>query len=224
MLVFPDGRTLGTIGGGEVEYRVVAESLDALKEGKTRLVEYNLSNPEDGDPAVCGGQLMVYIEPILPRNKLVIIGGGHVGKEVAHLAHWLGFHVTVCDDRPEFCSPESVPYADEYLTDGLPEITPWTYAALTTRKVEIDLLHLPVLLNSKAAYIGVIGSQRRWEITKKSLLESGIPQEKIDIIHSPIGLALNAETPREISISIIAEIIMVQKQGDSKPMSVTGRK
>jgi len=219
MLVLPDGRTLGTIGGGEVEYRVVAESLDALKEGTTRLLEYNLSNPENGDPAICGGRLMVYVEPILPRNKLVIIGGGHVGSEVAHLGHWLGFHVTVCDDRPEFNNPESIPYADEFLSEGLPEITPWTYVALTTRDVEIDLTHLPILLNSEAAYIGVIGSRRRWEITKNSLLESGIPREKIDIIRSPIGLALNAETPREISISIMAEIIMVQKHGDCEPMS-----
>ena len=90
---------------------------------------------------------------------------------------------------------------------------------LTTRSVEIDLDHLPGLLNSDAAYVGVIGSRRRLESTKKELLKLGYSEENIDIIHSPIGLALNAETPREIALSIMAEVVLVQKHGEFKPMS-----
>jgi xanthine dehydrogenase accessory factor len=219
MLVFPDGSTTGTVGGGELEHRVITEALETLREGRTRLKDYRLNDPKEGDPGVCGGQLKIYIEPVMPRDRLVLVGGGHVGREVAHLAGWLGFHVSVCDDRPEYCNPEAVPGADEYVPEGLPEITPWTYAVLTTRNVEIDMLYLPALLDSEAAYIGVIGSRKRWATTQGMLLESGISQEVIHRIRSPIGLALNAETPKEIALSIMAEILMVQKAGISEPMS-----
>jgi len=219
MLVFPGGTTFGTIGGGEFEHRVIAAALEALGEGQPRLMEYRLVDPQEGDPGICGGQLRVYIEPLLPGYRLVVIGAGHVGREVVHLAGWLGFHVSVCDDRAEFCNAEAVPGADDYFPEGLPEITPRTYVVMTTRSVEIDMRYLPVLLESDAAYIGVIGSRRRWETTKGMLLDSSVAVEKIDRIRSPIGLALNAETPKEIALSIMAEILMVQKQGTDDSMS-----
>jgi xanthine dehydrogenase accessory factor len=166
---------------------------------------------------------------MLPKKILVIVGGGHVGREVAHLGRWLGFRVVVCDDRPEVSNPESIPDADEFYYDPLTaiqqeiEITPWTYFVLTTRSVDVDIAILPTILESRAAYIGVIGSRRRWATTRGKLLESGIPQEKIDIIYSPIGLNLNAETPEEIAVSIMAEIIMIIKNGDSNPMVVEAK-
>jgi xanthine dehydrogenase accessory factor len=98
MLVYPDGHFLGTVGGGEVEIRVLQEALGAIQDGKPRKLQYNMVNPQRGDPGVCGGTLEVYVEPILPDPTLVVIGGGHVGKCVAHLAKWLGFQVAVSDD------------------------------------------------------------------------------------------------------------------------------
>ncbi|MBN1668477.1 MAG: XdhC family protein, partial [Anaerolineales bacterium] len=111
MLVYPDGSFIGTVGGGEVENRVIQEALQALRDGQPRNLEYAMSAPERGDPGVCGGQLEVYVEPILPKPTLALIGAGHVGKAVAHLAHWLGFRVVVNDDRPDFCTPAVVPDA-----------------------------------------------------------------------------------------------------------------
>jgi xanthine dehydrogenase accessory factor len=225
MLVYPNGEFAGTIGGGEVEHLVIREALEAFREGKSRMVKYSMVDPKRGDPGVCGGQLDIFIEPIMPRNKLVIIGGGHVGREVAHLGHWLGFRVAICDDRPEFCNPETIPEADEFYPDLFSDVsqniefTPWTYVVLTTRSLELDLKILPTLLESDAAYIGVIGSRRRWGTAKGKLLESGIPQYKIDMIRSPIGLSLKAETPREIALSILAEIIMVYKHADGQSKS-----
>ena len=109
MLVYPDGRTVGTVGGGEIEHRVTSEALAALETGHPMYLEYNMADPSRGDPGVCGGRVEVYVEPILPKPVLVVIGGGHVGKALTHLAHWLGFWVAVCDDRSEFCNPQSVP-------------------------------------------------------------------------------------------------------------------
>jgi xanthine dehydrogenase accessory factor len=225
MLVYKDGETSGTIGGGEMENRVIGEALEALSEGKPRLIRYSMVDPSRGDPGVCGGQLQIYIEPILPMKTIVIIGGGHVGREVAHLGKWLGFRVVVCDDRPDVATPESVPDADQYYSDPITaiqrdiEITSWTYFVLTTRSVDVDVSILPAILEKESGYIGVIGSRRRWATTRTKLLEIGSPKEKIDSIHSPIGINLNAETPEEIAISIIAEILMLIKHGDCMPMS-----
>ena len=145
MLVYADGSIIGTVGGGEVESRVIEEALDALKDGTPRILPFSMFDPQRGDPGVCGGQLEVFVEPILPPPLLVVIGSGHVGKAVAHLAHWLGFRVAVSDDRPEFCAPEVVPDADAYYPVPMAElptqfeITPWTYLVLTTRGSNIDV-------------------------------------------------------------------------------------
>src|SRR5512146_515333 len=122
MLVLPDGSIQGTVGGGELENRVIQEALAALKDGRSRLLEYSLVDPARGDVGVCGGQVEVFVEPLLPPPTVVIVGGGHVGKAVAHLAKWLGFHVAVCDDRPEFCSPEANPDADEFFPVPMAEL------------------------------------------------------------------------------------------------------
>jgi xanthine dehydrogenase accessory factor len=146
MLVYPDGHIIGTVGGGEVENRVIKEAIKAIDDKTPRLLAYNMANPERGDPGVCGGQVEIYVEPILPKPVLVVVGVGHVGKAVAHLAKWLGFIVAVSDDRPNFCNPEAIPEADEFYPlplEELPQklsITPWTYIVLTTRGMDIETL------------------------------------------------------------------------------------
>lgn len=225
MLVYPDGNIDGTVGGGEMESRVIAQALEAMREGKPRILSYSLADPERGDPGVCGGQLEIFVEPVKPKPTLVVVGAGHVGQAVAHLAHWLGYRVVVSDDRPEFCNPEAVPEADEFYPmplENLPDelkITPWTYVVLTTRGVDVDVKGVPALLRTEAAYIGVIGSKRRWRTARDKMIAAGVPVERIDQVRSPIGLELNAETPEEIAVSIMAEIIMLRRGGDAKPMS-----
>ena len=226
MLVYPDKRIVGSVGGGEIETRVITEALLALSDGKTRLMEMDLADPTKGDAGVCGGQVTVFVEPILANPLLVVVGGGHVGKAVAHLAHWLGFRVAVSDDRPEFCSPEANPDAQIYYPMALAElprhlsISPQTYLVLTTRGAEVDIAGLPALLEYPAAYIGVIGSKRRWAITCEGLRRAGVTEEKINWIHSPVGLELNAETPEEIAVSIMAEIIQLRNGGTGKSMKM----
>jgi xanthine dehydrogenase accessory factor len=219
ILVYHNGEFTGTIGGGELEHRVIGEAIDAMNDGTPRTISYSMTDPDRGDPGVCGGQLKIFIEPILPKKKLIIIGGGHVGREVAHLGHWLGFKVIVCDDRPEISNPETIPDADDFYYDSLSslkndiEIDQWTYFVLTTRSVDVDISILPIILMSDAAYFGVIGSKRRWATTKNKLQASGIPEEKIIAIHSPIGLDIGAETPEEIALSIMAEITSLINTG-----------
>lgn len=226
MLVYTDGSFIGTVGGGEVESRVIREAQAAIQDGRPRLLTYDMVDPKQGDPGVCGGQMEVYVEPILSRPTLLIVGGGHVGKAVAHLARWLNFRVAVSDDRPEYCTPEANPDAHDFYPvklNELPEkmkITPDTYIVLTTRGVNIDIEGLPALLRSPARYIGVIGSRRRWTVTRKALEDAGVEKELLDRVTSPMGLELNAETPEEIAVSIMAEIIMLRNGGSGERMKM----
>lgn len=226
MLVYPDGKFIGTVGGGDLEHRVLDEAWMSLSDGEARLLSYKMSDPSRGDPGVCGGNVEVFVEPVLPPAMIVVIGAGHVGKAVVHLAKWLGFRVAVNDDRAEFCNPESVPGADAYYPvemGKLPEhlkINRRTYLIITSRGSSVDVLGLPSLLESDAAYIGVIGSRRRWLTTVKALKAKGVSEERIERVHSPMGLELNAETPEEIAVSIMAEVLMLKDKGTGKPMKV----
>lgn len=224
MLVYPDGKFIGTVGGGDLEHRVLDEAWMALSDGEPRTLRYTLSDPTRGDPGVCGGTVEVFVEPILPPATIIVIGGGHVGKAVVHLAKWLGFRVVVSDDRAEFCNAEAVPGADAYFPMPMAElanqlqVTRQTFLVVTSRGSGIDAAGLPPLLESKAAYIGVIGSKRRWLTTVKALREKGVSEELIKRVHSPVGLELNTETPEEIAVSIMAEILMVRDKGTGKQM------
>jgi xanthine dehydrogenase accessory factor len=224
MLVYPDGSILGTVGGGELENRVRIEALASLQDGKPRNLAYTMADPARGDPGLCGGQVEVFVEPILPSPVLVVVGGGHVGKAVAHLAKWLGFRVAVSDHRPEFCTREANPDADDFYPVPLAElplqltITPQTALVLTTRGSNVDVAGLPALLDSQAGYIGVIGSRKRWNTTIKALNQQGISDEILERIHSPIGLGIGAETPEEIAVSILAEILMLRASGSGRAM------
>ena len=224
MLVYPDGKFIGTVGGGELESRIIKAALESLTNGKAQTLSYTMADPGRGDPGVCGGTVEVFVEPILPPALIVVIGAGHVGKAVVHLAKWLGFRVALSDDRAEFCNPESIPNADAYYPVPMAElanqlkVTRQTYLVITSRGSAIDAAGLPNLLDSDAAYIGVIGSKRRWLTTVKALKEKGVADEKIARVHSPMGLELNAETPEEIAVSIMAEIMMLRDRGTGKQM------
>lgn len=227
MLVYGDGRVVGTIGGGEMEERVRQAALQSMADGATALLHYTFQDPAQGDPGVCGGEVDVFVEPLGRQPTLVVIGGGHVGRAVLHLARWLGFRTVVCDDRPEFASAESAPEADQAIACPMGEITshvtitPDTYLVLTTRGVPLDVEALPALLGGPAAYIGVIGSRKRWETTAKELRERGVTPEALARVTSPMGLELKAETPEEIAVSILAQIIQQRRGGSGDSMAHT---
>jgi len=170
------------------------------------------------------GEVEVFVDPIGNKPAVVVFGGGHVGRAVVHLAHWLGFRTVIADDRAEYASRESAPEADEHIVCPLGElaqrtrIDAMTYLVLATRGVGIDVEGLPALLDSPAAYIGIIGSRRRWETASAELEGRGVPRAGLERIHSPMGLELNAETPEEIAVSILSEIILVRRGGTGESM------
>lgn len=229
MLVRADGSIVGTIGGGAMESLVITEAVAAIQDGKTRIPSYTLNDIKAGDPGICGGTVQVFIEPIGFPPTILVIGGGHVGKALAELGKWADYRVILSDDREEFCNPNYVAGLDGYLVckpGEIPQqmtITSQTYIAAVTRGLPVDINLIPALLATDAAYIGLIGSRRRWALTVKALKEEhGLSEAELSRIHAPIGLELQAETPQEIAVSILAEIIMFRRGGTGQPMRWIG--
>lgn len=217
MLVYPDGRISGTVGGGEMEARVVQEAIKAFETGIGKVLDYELVDPGRGDPGVCGGEVRIYLEVFMPTPTVYVIGCGHVGRAVVDLAHWLGFRVVAYDDRPEML--EGLTGADATvsgtITDALENtpVTRDTHVVVVTRNVELDTELMPPLLSTPARTIGLIGSSRRWNVTRDRLRDKDIPDDQLDRVISPIGVELHAETPEEIAVSILAEIIRERRSG-----------
>lgn len=224
MLVYPDGTIDGTIGGGEMESRVIRDALAALSRRETRVASYALRDPAGGDPGVCGGEVEIFMEPLNRDATLLVIGAGHVGRALLHLGKWLGFRVVVSDDRAEYCTPEAAPGADEYLAISIAELCerfPFdedTYVVMPTRGMPVDVDGLPHLLEQPHAYLGVIGSKRRWATAVERLVDKGVAPGRLAAVHAPMGLELNAETPEEIALSILAEVVMQRNRASGASM------
>lgn len=211
MLIRDDGSRLGTVGGGEMESRVVDVAVEAMADGQPRLLTYRLVDPSTGDPGVCGGEMDVYVEPYMDTASLLIIGAGHVGRAVCELAQWTGWDVHLWDDRPEQLEELDdavTPHGGE-LSEVLADIPLDARSAIVmvTRNVPLDVELIPEVVKQPAAYIGLMGSARRWSTTKKLLIDAGCSEDEISRISTPIGLEIGAETPEQIAISIMAEVV-----------------
>lgn len=217
MLVYGDGSTSGTIGGGEMEARVVAEAESCLADGRSRRLNYSLLDPAAGDPGVCGGDVELYLEPHMPQTTIYVIGIGHVGKAVIELAGWLGYRVIAWDDRDEML--DQVDAAEAVLSGSLTEaleahpIDAHTRVVMVTRNTALDVEILPALLATPAPYIGLMGSSRRWQTTRTKLEAAGVESAALDRVQSPIGIEISAESPSEIAVSILAEVIANERGG-----------
>ena len=219
MLVFRDGTIKGTIGGGEMERRVIEEAKSALESGQPRMVHYSFREVEQGDVGVCGGENDVFIDVIGPSKELLIIGAGHVGQAVAQLGEFLGMDCIVFDTRPEYANQERFPRARQIIVGpvgqelGQYPITRQSYVDIVTRGHLQDSEALEVVVRSPAAYIGMIGSRRKTLRVLEMMKAQGIEQELLDRVHAPIGLEIGAETPEEIAVSIMGQIIATMRCG-----------
>ncbi len=216
LLVVIDGtstRTLGTIGGGEMEARCIVEATAALNDGNSRTVTYELLDAANGDPGVCGGTVELLVEPFLPTPTVYVIGCGHVGAAVVNLAKWMGYRVVATDDRVALATHANLPGADAVFAGPFVEalhaepIGAHTSVVVVTRNMAVDLELLPLVLATSARFVGVMDSARRWATTATALKEGGVSDEALARVRSPIGLNINAETPEEIAVSIMAAVV-----------------
>lgn len=219
MLVFADGRTVGTIGGGCYENDALLKARDALRTRKAIRAKYDLNDDFAEDTGlVCGGQMEVFIEPLEAPPALYVFGAGHVGFYVARLASDAGFEVHVVDDRAAFANRERFPGAAEVVVDDIPTwlsdttLPPSAYAVIVTRGHRHDLDALQALAPRPLRYLGLIGSRAKVARIYEQLLAQGeIRLEDLSHVHAPIGLDIGAVTPQEIAVSIVAELVAVRR-------------
>jgi xanthine dehydrogenase accessory factor len=217
MLVFSDGRTVGTIGGGCYENDAFWKAREAITNRRPQLIHYELSDDFAQETGlICGGQMDVYIEPIEPSPELYVIGAGHVGYHLARLAADVGFRVHVVDDREKFANADRFPMAAEVITADIPSwiegasLPPHAYVVIVTRGHNNDLDALRALAPRDLRYLGLIGSRAKVARIYDALLEESMPADRLRQVHAPIGLDIGAVTPQEIAVSILAELIAVK--------------
>jgi xanthine dehydrogenase accessory factor len=219
MLVYADGRVVGTVGGGCYENDALWKARETLKTRKACTVRYELADDfAEESGLICGGQMEVFIEPIEPSPAVYVFGAGHVGQYVARVAHDAGFRVHVVDDRAKFANRERFPDATEIVVDDIPAWLARTtlpgsaYAVIVTRGHRHDLDAMRALAPRKLRYLGLIGSRAKVKRIYDALVEDGsVPIEQLETIHAPIGLDIGAVTPQEIAVAIVAELIAVRR-------------
>ena len=227
MLVFADGRTVGTIGGGCYENDALGRARDAIASGRPAIVKYDLNDDfaqESG--LICGGQMEVYIDPIAPAPALYVIGAGHVGCHLARVAADAGFRIHVIDDREKFANAERFPAAENIEVDDIAawlhraDLPPSAYVVIVTRGHTHDFDALRALAARDLRYVGLIGSRAKVARVFDALEAEGMPVECLARVHAPIGLDIGAITPAEIAISILAELIAVRHGKDVSSLSM----
>jgi len=217
MLVFGDGRIVGTIGGGCYENDAFWKAREAINSRRPELVHYELDDDFAQETGlICGGQMDVYIEPIEPSPELYVIGAGHVGFHLARVAHEVGFRMHVVDDREKFANRERFPDAVEIVVDDVPawiaraQLPAHAYAVIVTRGHTNDLEALRALAPLQLRYLGLIGSRAKVARIYDQLVADQISPDTLKHVHAPIGLDIGAVTPQEIAVSILAELIAVK--------------
>jgi xanthine dehydrogenase accessory factor len=223
MLAYADGRTEGTIGGGCYEHDALGKAREAIRLGRPRLVHYTLNDDLAAESGlICGGQMDVYIEPLVPASHLYLVGAGHISHELARVTQALGFQLHVLDDRGKFASEDRFPGA-EVVVDDIPRwlesasLPPSAYVVVVTRGHRHDLDALRVLVNRDTRYLGLIGSRSKVLKIFEALTAEGVAAERLDRVHAPIGLDIGAVSPAEIAVSIAAELVAARSGRLTEP-------
>lgn len=222
LLVREDGSMLGTIGGGCVEAEVWNAAREVIESEKPRHLHFSLGQDAAYDNGlICGGQLDIFVEPVIPQPTAIIFGAGHISKSLARVAGLAGFRTVIVDDREMFANRERFPDADEVFADEYENVFPklnvneTTYLVIVTRGHRDDMRVLKWAVGTSAKYISMIGSKRKVINVVRELEKEGIPASAFERIHAPMGFDIGAVTPEEIAISVAAEMIAVRRNPDS---------
>ena len=228
LLVREDGSMTGTIGGGCVEAEVWTAAREVIETEKPKHLTFNLGQDAAYDNGlICGGQLDVFVEPVLPVPHAFIFGAGHISKSLSKVATLAGFASVVVDNRDTFANRERFPEAAEVHAEEYEEIFPRLainetgYVIIVTRGHRDDMRVLKLAIGTPARYIAMIGSKRKVLNVIRELEKEGIPRESFERIHAPMGLDIGAISPEEIAISVVAEMIAVRRNAGSNWRSLS---
>ncbi len=218
MLIREDGSLAGTIGGGCVEAEVWNAAREVIATERPRSLQFSLGHDAAYDNGlICGGQLTVFVEPVIPQPRLLLFGAGHISRSIAKLAHLAGFAVTVIDNRETYANRERFPEAEEIFAEEYEELFPklhsneTTYHVIVTRGHRDDMRVLRWSIDQTARYIAMVGSRRKVIGVVKEFEKEGVPRERFERIFAPMGFEIGAITPEEIAVSVVAEMIACRR-------------
>jgi xanthine dehydrogenase accessory factor len=228
MLVLADGTILGTIGGGRVEKEVTDAAQALLAEGaaaRARLVRFHLTREL---AMCCGGEMEVFLEPLIPEPALIVCGAGHVARALVPVARSCGFAPIVVDELAEMANAERFPEAVRFVDSF--DVRDWkdvpldgdSYVVIVTRDHAQDQALLEQLIGRELAYLGLIGSRRKIEMFKQRLSARGVEAGRFARLHAPIGLDIGAQTPEEIAVAIVAQLIETRAARRTAKSAATG--
>ncbi|ACM05520.1 MULTISPECIES: XdhC family protein [Thermomicrobium] len=215
LLVFEDGRTIGSLGSSELDAIVNEDARSLFESGEPTIRTYRTRE---------GQEIEVFLEPHLPPRHLVVIGAVHIAVPLVAMAKELGYRTTVIDAREFFATRERFPHADQLIVAWPDEallglkITPQTDIVILAHDEKFEDPALHVALRSRAGYIGAIGSRKTSQQRLERLRRAGFSEEQLARIHAPIGIDIGAKTPGEIAVSILAEIIAVRRGRIGQPL------
>jgi xanthine dehydrogenase accessory factor len=220
MIIKEDGSSIGSVGGGRVEHQVQGKAIELMNSNESQLVHFDLSGKEKGG-MICGGQMDVFLEPIVSQETLYIFGAGHISQSTVTIATMLGFRVIVIDPRSEYNNIERFPDAGSLVVEPFEDsfsklsVDKESYIVICTTGHKSDEPCVQFAVGTEAKYVGMMGSRKKVKEVKERLMQKGVSQQQLDRLHAPIGLAIGAETPQEIAMSIMSEIIKVRRGRDS---------
>lgn len=220
MGVLKDGTIIGTVGGGAVENAIIRASIEAIETQKSGRFIYNLNESNKELNMACGGEIEVYIKVLIPKRKLLIVGGGHIALPLHFIANILGYDIVIFEDREEYCNSERFKLAKEFLLGDIKEnlkkysINNQCSVVIITRGHLHDYEALKTVIDTEANYIGMIGSKSKVKKTISKLLDEGFSKDLLNKIYSPIGIDLGGERPEDIALGIMAEISLVINDGN----------
>ncbi len=229
MVVGRDGRLRGTVGGGCVEAEILWRAREAIDNRKCEIYSYDYNADEEENGLICGGSVTVFIEPVIPAPRVFMVGAGHIAMPLSQIAKLAGFEVIVMDDRVKYANRERFPEADVVEAGPIPELADKftygdnAYVVIVTRGHTSDEEALRTFIKYDTAYLGLIGSVTKIEKIFNRLERDGVPREKLERVHSPMGLDLGGSNPGEIAVSIVAEMLAVRYQRAGKPMKYSER-
>jgi len=216
-----DGSMIGTVGGGCVEAEVWTAAREVIETDKPRHLNFSLGEDAAYDNGlICGGQLNIFVEPVTPQPRAFIFGGGHVSKSLSKVANLAGFATVIIDDREAFANKERFPEADEVYAEEYESVFPkltitsTSYLIIVTRGHRDDMRVLRWAVETPAKYVAMIGSKRKTISVVKELEKEGFPRHLFEKIFAPMGLEIGAETPEEIAISVVGEMIAMRRAPD----------
>lgn len=219
MLVRSDGSILGSVGGGCLEAEVWEAAMKVIEKETPEVLNFDLTGREETpEGLICGGTMQVFVEPILAQPTVYLFGAGHVGFALSRFARIAGFRVVVIDDRPAYADKERFPDADEFYVDDPAsvisrlKINKSSYLVIACRGHLEDQRVLAEALKTAAGYIGMIGSKKKVKTVFSNLKAEGVSPESLERVHAPIGVPIATQTPEEIAVSIIAQIVDVRRR------------